>query len=176
MSRRPTALAERVRRLADALAGLRERVRAAVAAELGSAVGSAVRDLVRALAHGGDTATAPVIRRGDTERDWDDDPWGDGRGPPPTDRWDDESDDPAPPADASASRVRPRAVVVAWTHSLTPEGSSHVERHRQRAAAEAAVRPAGPAGRDHRLPGRRADRGRPGRRRRRVPGGPQGPA
>ena len=70
---RLAGLAARVGRLADALAGLRERVRAAVAAELRSAVGAAVRDLVRVLAHGDAAGHGPSTPFAFRDRDGDDD-------------------------------------------------------------------------------------------------------
>ena len=120
MSRRLAALAARVRRLADALAGLRERVRAAVAAELGAAVGDAVRDLVRALAHGAGPVWSGGPAAAHPDREWDDDPWGDGRGPAPTDRWADADDvaagddcAPHPPVSRLAGAVAAAAAFAA---------------------------------------------------------------
>lgn len=78
------AAADRVRRLAATLTGLRDRVREAVVAETGKAVADAVRDQLTA-ALGGKPADPPAYHR-PHRRDWDDED--DER-----DRWDDESDD-----------------------------------------------------------------------------------
>jgi hypothetical protein len=104
------AAADRVRRLADTLGGLKDRVRAAVAGEAGRAVADAVRDLLTAALAGRTPPPADPYRpaypatprpRWDDADDPDRDGWADredddrftpaGRG-----RWRDADDEPAP--------------------------------------------------------------------------------
>jgi len=82
-----TATADRVRRLADTLAELKERARAAVAGEAGQAVGDAVRDLLTAALAGLlPAAFADPHRPGPGGR------WGD-EGGPARDPWADRDDE-----------------------------------------------------------------------------------
>jgi hypothetical protein len=102
------AAADRVRRLATTLAGLRDRVREAVAAETGKAVADAVKDLLTA-ALGGRPADPPASHR-PYRRDWDDygddDRWSDDNG-------DDDDRDDAPPAPPRAGTRWPAVIAAA---------------------------------------------------------------
>ena len=91
-----TLVTQRVHRLADSLAELKVRVRAALATELAGAVGGAVRDvLVAALVERVLTAPAPAPHPGGWRDDGyeDRDRWGE-----PRDPWADPDDDPRTPA------------------------------------------------------------------------------
>jgi len=88
-------VANRVRRLADTLTTLRQRVREAVAGETGRAVGDAVRELLAAALDG--RLSAP--RYHSVENDWDDDrTWRDDVRRVPTSPVARDDDDLAPPA------------------------------------------------------------------------------